>query len=97
MKRNTVGWVSRPTDVDAFVSIFNGMSHRKSTSDFHEAYKYERSALLLVDFSADPPRLYKDAEELLDDGLISNVDKYNYKALSHRDFARDLIKAYSPS
>ncbi len=55
MKENRIAWKSKYTKVEKFISIFNAMSQRKNFNKIYDAYKYERSTLLLVDFSSEPP------------------------------------------
>lgn len=94
MKRNQVGWKNRFTDVEKFISIFNGMSHREAHDDVKEAYKYERSVLLLIDLSVSPPKIYTDIEELKQDGAVSPRFDQDYSALSPEGFSRDIVDAY---
>ena len=57
-------------------------------------YKYERVALLIVDFSLQIPKLYNTTQELVDDGLITNNSSVNINALSFSGFITDLLQIY---
>jgi hypothetical protein len=95
MKKNQVGWKNSYTNVERFISIFNGMkSERPNPNDVKEAYKYERSILLLVDFSLSPPKIYTTIDELKADGVVSPAFNEPYDQLSPLNFSRDLINTY---
>lgn len=94
MKQNQVGWKARYTNVEKFISIFNGMSHRDDHEDVREAYKYERSVLLLVDFSQDTPKIYNDLNELKADGIVSDDFNQDYAGLAPAGFSRDIVDAF---
>lgn len=94
MKNNTIAWKNRYTKVEKFISIFNAMNHRTNSNNISEAYKYERSVLLLVDFSINPVKIYKDIGELKKDGVITPGFSENYDKLSPRGFSKDIIDSY---
>ena len=95
MKRNQIAWKPRFTNIERFISIFNGMSHRADHEDIRESFKYERSALLLVDFSKDPPKIYTTKEQLQADGIISETFEGDYRGLSPMNFAADILDKYA--
>ena len=94
MKRNEISWKPRFTNIERFISIFNGMSHRSDHKDIRESFKYERSALLLVDFSQTPAKIYTTKKELQDDGIVSKDFAENYSGLSPHNFAKDILDQY---
>lgn len=94
MKRNTVAWKTRFTNIERFISIFNGISHREDHSDIKESFKYERSALILADFSRSTPKVYTTLDELKEDGIVGADFAENYSKLSPIGFASDLVEAY---
>ena len=57
-------------------------------------YKYERIALLIVDFSQAVPKLYNTTQELINDGLIPNTSIANMDSLSFNEFVNDLMNIY---
>ena len=60
-----------------------------------ESYLYERCALLIVDFNNPVPKLYKNSQELKEDGLISEAFPIEYSTLAFDTFAKDILKIYS--
>ena len=94
MKKNSVGWSNNFTDVERFISIFNGFSGRDDPQDIKSFYKYERCLLLLVDFSADPAKVYQSIDELRDGGLVSSAFTQSFSQLSLINFSSDLVNAY---
>lgn len=95
MKLNKICWKPEFTNIERFISIFNGMSHRESYKDVRESFKYERSALILADFSQSPPKIYTTKEELQADGIVSEDFQEDYARLSPVRFGADLLNAYS--
>jgi hypothetical protein len=94
MKRSSVAWKSQFTNIERFISIFNGISHRTDHTDIRESFKYERSALLLVDFSLNPPKIYKTKAELQADGIVRQDFSGDYAGLSPCSFASDILDKY---
>lgn len=95
MKRNQIAWKPRFTNIERFISIFNGISHRVDHEDIRQSFKYERSALLLVDFSQNPPKIYTTKEELQADGIVSQTFAGDYRGLSPCNFAADILDKYA--
>ncbi len=95
MKRNQIAWKSRFTKIERFISIFNAISHRADPDDFHQSFKYERSALVLVDFSQHPPKVYTTKAELQADGIVSENFAGDYRGLSPCSFASDILDKYT--
>ena len=96
MKKNEVAFVNNYTKLEKFISIFNAISHRKCTAkrSSTEAYKYEATALLLVDFSQSPVKLYTTLEELKADGIVSKKFKEDFTNLSPIGFSDRLLDCY---
>jgi len=95
MKRNKIAWKPRFTNIERYISIFNGISHRADHEDIRQSFKYERSALLLVDFSQNPPKIYTTKKELQADGIVSKTFSGDYNGLSPRNFAADILDKYA--
>ncbi len=95
MKENRIEFKTRFTNVEKFISIFNGISGRTNHDDILESYKYEKSALILVDFSQNPVKIYQTLEELKEDGIVSNEFNGSYSLLAPQNFARELINSYT--
>ena len=95
MKRNQIAWKSRFTKIERFISIFNAISLRADPEDFHQSFKYERSALVLVDFSQNPPKVYTTKAELQADGIVIENFTGDYSGLSPCSFASDILDKYT--
>jgi len=96
MKQNRVDFKNKYTNVEKFISIFNGISHRECNecTDPHSFYKYEATALLLVDFSQSPVKLYTTIEELKEDGIVSENFNEDYSLISPLGFTDRIIRSY---
>jgi len=92
-KINKVSFSKKKTNIEKYISFFSAISGRKSAAD--DEYKYERCALLIVDFSSDEPLIYNTTEELKEAKLVSKDFNLNYEKISFKDFIRDLIVIYS--
>ena len=78
--------------ISKYVRYFNLINNRKNThEDFH---KYERVALLLVDFSHNTPKLYSSKEELIDDGIVSESFSEDIESLNFNSFFKDILSVY---
>ena len=94
MKENLVGWKDSFTNVERFIAIFNSLNRRDDVENIREFYKYERCLLLLVDFSADPPKIYETDAQLREDGVVSGDFPGDFSRISPVNFSRDLTDAY---
>lgn len=92
VKRNKVGFKNRHTDVERYISFFNSINNRVNNGD---VYKYERCALLIVDFRPENPILYRSIEELKATGSVSESFMPDYSSLSFDTFAKDIISIYA--
>lgn len=78
--------------IEKFILAFQALNDRLDITD--PLYKYERIALLIVDFSWPIPKLYNSTEELINDGLIPNTSIANMDSLSFNGFVDDLMQIY---
>ncbi|MFQ5825669.1 MAG: restriction endonuclease, partial [bacterium] len=78
--------------LEKYILAFNALNNRTGQGD--DYFKYERVALILVDFSQQIPKLYKDASELKDDGLLSPDAFATMQGLSFDGFVEDLLRIY---
>ncbi len=90
-KNNTIAFKSNKTNVEKYISFFNFINERKLGG---ESYKYERCALLIVDFRKEQPYLYRDSDSLKRDGIISKDFPIDFAPLSFDNFARDILAEY---
>lgn len=94
MKEDEVVWKEQYNDIKKYISIFNAMNRRCDHEDMNEFYKYERCALLLVDFSREPAKIYKTIEELKKDEIVDSTFAQDYSSLSPLNFSKDLVDAF---
>ena len=94
MKQNSIAWKKRPTPIRKFINTFLGISERAIGNDDKENYKYDRTALILVDFKQSPPRIFLTLEELKTSGYIPNDFKANFDRLSPKNFAADIVYSH---
>ncbi len=78
--------------IEKYILAFQALNNRNLETD--PLYKYERIALLIVDFSQAVPKLYNTTQELIDDGLIPYNSLANINALSFNGFVNDLRQIY---
>ena len=94
MKENRVDWKDSFTDIEKFISIFNGINGRDEYENVKNFYKYERCLLLLVDFSSEPPKIYETSDELHEGSVVREDFSEDFSRLSPINFSRDLMDAY---
>lgn len=78
--------------IEKYILAFEALNNRINITD--PFYKYERVALLIVDFSQTPPKLYNTNQELIIDGLLSSSSIASIDNLSFTNFMRDIIQIY---
>lgn len=91
VKSNRVAFKINKTDVEKYISFFDSINNRKKNG---ESYQYERCTLLVVDFNRENPKLYRNSQELKDDGIISQSFPIEYATLGFDSFVSDLLKVY---
>lgn len=92
VKFNRIAFKEHRTDLQKYICFFDSINNRELNGD---AYKYERCALLIVDFQQSPPKLYNSTKELINDGLLPHNFSIEYENLSFRNFTRDILRTYS--
>ncbi len=93
MDERRITFVSKHTNLEKYISFFNAISGRKDS--MQDQYKYERCALLIVDFSKDIPKTFNSTEELKAYGLVSPTFEIEYANISYDSFVSDLLKIYN--
>lgn len=93
IKKRTIAFKEKKTDLEKYISFFSSISGREKGSD--DVYKYERCALLIVDFNRSNPKLYESTAELKEDGLISEDFAIEYSQINFATFAKDLLDIYA--
>lgn len=92
VKHNMVGFKSRQTNVEKYISFFNSINNRATGG---EDYAYERCALLIVDFNRPQPYLFRNSAELKRAGYISQNFEIEYASLNFQDFVEDILRVYA--
>ena len=92
VSKHNVAFKTNKTNVEKYISFFDSINNREIGDEF---YKYERCALLIVDFNQEQPRLFKNNQELIDAGIISQNFGIDYSTLSFNGFVEDLLSIYS--
>lgn len=79
--------------IEEYIFAFQSVNNRAVATNEH--YKYERACLLIVDFSANPFKLYQNNQELINDSLLPINSVANLDELSFNSFISDLLQIYS--
>jgi hypothetical protein len=97
MRKNMVKFKTNPADVEGITKSFVSISSRKpkvDLTDLHNLYRYDRTALIWVDFRSIKPRIYCSEAELRADSLISGKKTIGYDLITPNNFAADLISLH---
>jgi hypothetical protein len=78
--------------IEKYILAFQALNNRSSI--LNDLFKYERIALLIVDFSQSIPKLYNTTQELINDGLLPAGTLANINTLSFNNFTQDLLQIY---
>lgn len=78
--------------IEKYLMSFSAINMRKNTETEH--YKYERTCLLVVDFSKDIPKIYNTDDELREDGLLPSKTYATIKNLCFPNFINDITNVY---
>lgn len=89
VKNKRVSFKVKSTDIERYISFFDSINNYND-----EIYKYDRCALLIVDFNRDKPRLFVNSRELKEAGLISSDFPIEYAKLNFLNFASDILSIY---
>ena len=95
MLNNEVAWKRRAVNVVKFIRTFMAITHRAPENPLADLYKYERSALVLVDFRPAQARIYLTLEELRQDSLVPANFQGNFAMLSPDGFAQNLLDMHA--
>ncbi len=92
-KKNKVKFSHRHTNLEKYISFFTAVNNRKDEND--DEFKYEKCALLVVDFSKEVPKLYSTTEQLKNDNLVNEDFDLELYDISLERLVPDLIRKYS--
>lgn len=79
--------------IEETINIFNDLNNRHLAND--EAYKYERTCLVLADFSKNPVKIYTNENELKADNLLAQSSSVSLAGINFQNFIPDLLNIYS--
>lgn len=88
---NTVAF-KNSEHIEKYILAFQALNNRLTVAD--PFFKYERIALLIVDFSQQVPKLYNTTQELIDDNLIPVGSLASIDDMSFNGFVDDLLQIY---
>lgn len=90
--KNIIKFSDKITNLVQYISFFNALSGRELNGDL---YKYERCALMIVDFRENTPKLFNNTKELKDAGLLQSDFEIEYANINFKNFVRDILEMYS--
>jgi len=92
LNNNKIAWKEKLPK--HYIPAFSALNNRESTEI--DEFKYERLALLVIDFSKDVPVIVEDNKYLVEEGIIEESEKeeYSLEGLTINNFVKDLIKIY---
>jgi hypothetical protein len=80
------------TALQAYIHGFSALNGRRDAGD--DYFKYERVALLVVDFSQTPARIYENVADLIADGFLPPSTTCSLQGMSYSGFVSDLLAIY---
>ncbi len=78
--------------LEEYIRGFSALNKRITQGD--DFFKYERVALVIVDFSQNPVKIYNDSKELKADGLLPENSNASLENMTFDNFIPDLIQTY---
>jgi len=92
MDEKKISFMKHRTKIEKYIGFFDAISGRDDvTRDF---YKYERCALLIVDFRTDEPVRYGSTSELIEDKLLPKDFPIEYSRIAYDGFIKDMLRTY---
>ena len=97
VKINQVQFKKRATNVAYYISAFSQINGRLNSeiTDYRKFCSYEKCALLVVDFSREVPKLYRNSAELKIDNVIPADFPIEYADLAFDSFAQGILNIYA--
>lgn len=93
MKSNIVKFKDKFVPIEKFVKIFNAFTHRENIN-IENQYKYDASALLIVDFEKNLPHVIMNGEDLAAYGFDQNICTM-FNEVAPSGFIDRLLRAYN--
>ncbi|MGC9341144.1 MAG: hypothetical protein ACP5E3_00435 [Bacteroidales bacterium] len=78
--------------LEEYIYGFAALNKRVNQGD--DFFKYERVALLIVDFSKNPLKIYETSEALKADGLLTADSECTLEKMTYKGFIDDLLAVY---
>jgi len=78
--------------IETYINGFSALNNRLNQRD--DDFKYERVALVIVDFSQNPIKIYNTSGELKADGLLPVNSTASLENMTYENFISDLVKIY---
>ena len=94
MKSNKVSFKSNKIDIEKYIRFFFELNKGDGDIDDKNLHKYNRAALLVVDFNKEIPKVYTSTQELIEDKIVKADFDIELNTLSPLTFVYDLIKMY---
>lgn len=92
MKKNKIEFKTKRTNIEKYISFFTALNNRSDIEK--DDFKYERVALLIIDFSKENPIIYTKTSELKKAGLVKDNFNLELESVSITNFSKDLIDVY---
>lgn len=92
MEQNKIEFKTKRTNIEKYISFFTALNNRRDVTK--DEFKYERVALLIIDFSKDNPIIYTKTSELKAAGLVKDSFNLELENVSIVNFTKDLIDVY---
>ena len=92
MKEKVVKFKKNRVNLQKYISFFTAISNCGELGE--DYYKYERCALIIVDFRPDIPKVYHSTQELVDNELLPKTYPLEYADISYDSFIDDILNIY---
>ena len=78
--------------LEEYIYGFAALNKRSTQGD--DFFKYERVALLVVDFCQNPVKVYESVDELKKDGMLPAKSGCSLEGMTYQGFTEDLLSVY---
>ena len=92
MDAHRITFKPHQTNIAKYISFFSSINGRTNPAD--ELYKYERCALLVVDFRYRQPLLFRTSAQLMEAGLLPGGFPLELRDLAFDGFVEDILSSY---
>lgn len=95
MRDNKLTFSSKRSNIPVYINFFNTLNDYDPHRDPVEPYKYNKSGLLIVDFSKKIPKIYDSTAELVRDELIDDRMENPIENISPVSLVHNLLTQYN--